>query len=105
MNHSHFRQKLLSPKAKQKKSFTSKSLAHAKKLPTYTDSRKAPSDRTGHTVLCDALGIHLVPPATRYEQYIARLEIHAREGNRAVALTACRVLNALIGTDAARFVL
>mgnify|MGYP004329686815 CR=1 FL=1 len=89
---------------------TIKNLARAKKVGTYyyveyTDSRKAPSDRTGHAVLCDALGIDLVPPATRYEQYIARLQSHARKGNRAVALTACRKLNAFVGTDAARFVL
>ena len=80
-------------------------MAHTSNYRIVVDSRKAPSDRTGHAVLCDALGIDLVPPATRYEQYIARLESHARKGNRAVALTACRVLNALIGTDAARFVL
>ena len=46
-----------------------------------------------------------MPPATRHKQYIARFERHARKGNRAVALTACRLLNALVGTDAARFVL
>ena len=68
-------------------------------------STKVPVRSAGHAILYGALGIDLVPPATRYEQYIARLEIHARKGNRAVALTACRKLNALIGTDAARFVL
>ena len=52
-----------------------------------------------------ALGIDLVPPATRYEQHIARFESHARKGYRAVALTACRLLNAFVGTDAARFLL
>ena len=70
-------------------------------------STKAPAGRAGHAVLCGtgALGIDLVPPATRYEQHIARFESHARKGYRAVALTACRLLNAFVGTDAARFVL
>eukprot|EP00964_Phaeocystis_antarctica_P012595 scaffold6942_cov72-Phaeocystis_antarctica.AAC.14 len=69
------------------------------------NSTKAPAGRAGHAVLYGALCIDLVPPATRHKQHIARFERHARKGNRAVALTACRLLNALVGTDAARFVL
>ena len=46
-----------------------------------------------------------MPPATRHEQHVARFERHARKGNRAFALTACRLLKALVGTDAAGLVL
>ena len=46
-----------------------------------------------------------MPPATRHEQHVAWFERNARKGNRALALSACRLLKALVGTDAAGLVL